>query len=274
MTKKIDPKFLDQAFDGIEIPDDSTVRRQTAVAKRNQSGWYEKNNARLQDPEYVKRLSESLKNSDKVKQANKKKGADPKFRKAVSDGLKEWTNSPDYVNPRGMLGKTRSLETRTKASQALLGKEKPLEGNVKISQARQGFKPKQESIEKMREKLIGRETGRSRKVQTPAGVFDKLKDAADYYEVATGSIKNFIAGRNVKEWFKPHLESKGVKFDNLKPLGFSWLGDVNKELNGRQLLTPDGNFKNVKAAAEFYKITPAAIRHRIKTRPHEYHYVD
>ena len=125
----------------------------------------------------------------------------------------------------------------------------------------------------MREKLLGRETGRSRQVQTPAGVFDKLKDAADFYGVATGSIKNFIKGQNVKEWFKPQLEAKGVTFDGLKPLGFSWLGDVKTELGAKRVQTPDGVFENVKSAGDFYNVGAAAIRHRIKSNPTEYFYI-
>jgi hypothetical protein len=235
--------------------------------------WYKKNSERLEDPEYLKKLSESLKNSDAVKIAAKKKGADPDFRKAVSKGILRYTNSPDYVNPRGMLGKKASEETKKKQSNALTGLVKPLEGNKKISEARKGKSPKQESIEKMREKLLGKETGRSRQVQTPVGVFDKLKDAADYYGVATGSIKNFIKGQNVKEWFKPQLELKGVMFEGLKPLGFAWLGDMKSELGAKKIKTPDGIFANVTEAGKFYNVGPATIRHRIKAQPEKYSYI-
>lgn len=232
--------------------------------------WYAANSKRLEDPEYLKKLKTSLQNSQNVKQAAKKRGADPEFRKSVSEGVLRYTSSPDYVNPRGMLGKTHSQEWKDNQSNTQHGKVKPLEGNKKISEGRKGRKPKQESIEKMRKALTGRESGRSRKVKTPAGIFDKLKDAAAYYEVAPGSIKNFINGVNVKEWFKPHLESKGIKFKGLKPLGFEWMGNIEKELGAKKIQTPDGIFNNAKEAGKFYNITPEAIRHRIKSQPDRY----
>lgn len=238
-------------------------------AARNRSkdpNWIEANTRRLNDPKYIKRLSESITQFYKDNpEFQKEKVKTDKWKQSHKEGVDNYVNSSDYVNPRGMLGKRHSEESKQKQSKIHSGKIKPLEGNAKISQFRKGKKPKQESIEKMREKLLGRETNRSRKVQTPAGDFNKIKEAAEYYEVSTGSIKNFISGQNVKEWFKPHLESKGVKFDGLKPLGFSWLGNVHEELGAKKIHTPDGIFDDVKIAAEFYKITPTAIRHRIKS---------
>jgi len=243
------------------------------IDRSKDSEWYKANSKRLEDPEYLKRLSETLKNSEAVKIAAKKKGADPAFRKAVSEGGLKHTNSPDYVNPRGMLGKTHTEEWKENKSKESKGKPK-CEGHGKnVSKARQGKSPKQESVEKMRQRLLGKETGRSRQVQTPAGIFDKLKDAADHYGVATGSIKNFIKGQNVKEWFKPQLEAKGVPFAGLKPLGFAWLGEMENELGAKQVQTPDGIFENVKSAGEFYKVGAATIRYRIKAQPEKYSYV-
>lgn len=237
------------------------------------SEWYKANSKRLEDPEYLKKLSESLKNSEAVKEKAKRQSEDPEFAAKIRATALKNVASPDYVNPRGMLGKTHSEEWRENQSKVLSGKSKSLEHNERVSAARKGKKPKEESVKKMREKLIGKETGRSRKIQTPAGVFDKLKDAADYYEVATGSIKNFIKGQNVKEWFKPQLEAKGVIFDGLKPLGFAWLGDMKNELGAKQVQTPDGVFENVAAAGDFYKVGAATIRYRIKSHPNTYFYI-
>lgn len=244
------------------------------IDRSKDSEWYKANSKRLEDPEYLKKLSDSISqfyidNPD----FQKEKVNSPKWKSAQKEGMRKYLDNEDYVHPRGMLGKTHTDEWRENQSKLLKGKSKSLEHNERVSAARKGKKPKTESVEKMREKLIGRETGRSRQVQTPAGVFDKLKDAADFYGVATGSIKNFIKGQNVKEWFKPQLEAKGVTFDGLKPLGFSWLGDVGKELGAKQVQTPDGIFENVKAAGDFYNVGAAAIRHRIKSNPTEYFYI-
>jgi hypothetical protein len=271
---KINPKLLDEVFKDVDIPSDQQMARQVAVLKRNERGWYEANSARLANPEYIEKLSSSIKefytNNPDFQQ---KKVKSKKWKENHSKGCQEYLNSPDYVNPKGMLGKKRSEQSKKKSSEKLKGQIKPLEGNKKISEARKGRKPQQESIEKMREKLLGRETGRSRKVQTPAGVFEKLKDAADHYGVSTGSIKNYIQGKPVKDWFKPKLEEQGVKFKQLYPLGFAWLGDADKELGAKAVSTPNGVFLDIRAAAEFYKITPAAVRHRIKAQPNNYFYI-
>jgi hypothetical protein len=243
------------------------------IDRSKDSEWYKANRKRLEDPEYLKKLSESLKNSEAVKEKAQRQREDPEFAAKIRTTALKNVASPDYVHPRGMLGKTHTEEWRENQSTLLKGKEKSLEHNERVSKARKGKKPKEESVEKMREKLLGKETGRSRKIQTPIGIFDKLKDAADYYGVATGSIKNFIKGQNVKEWFKPQLEEQGVLFDGLKPLGFSWLGDMTEELGAKQVKTPDGVFENVKAAGAFYQVGPATIRYRIKTQPEKYSYI-
>jgi hypothetical protein len=243
------------------------------IAARQRSAdpeWHKANSKRFDDPEYTKRLSIAIKNSPATKEKARRQSEDPDFAAKISASALKNTSSPDYVHPRGMLGKTHSQETKQNQSKAHSGKIKPLDGNKKISEARKGRLPKQESIEKMRKTLTGRESGRSRKVKTPAGIFDKLKDAADFYEVSTGSIKNYINGQFVKDWFKPHLESKGVKFKGLKPLGFKWIGEVEKELGPKKIQTPDGIFNSAEEAGLFYNITGAAIRHRIKSQPDKY----
>ena len=48
------------------------------------------------------------------------------------------------------------------------------------------------------------------------------------------------------------------------------MGNAKEELGAKRIQTPDGIFENTNAAAEFYKITPAAIRHRIKAQPEKY----
>jgi hypothetical protein len=266
---------IENEFEDIQdFFDEKAIATRTAVKNRDYKTWYAANSERLNDLEYVKKLSESISTFYKDNpNFQKEKVNSKKWKEAHKEGVKNYINGPDYVHPKGMLGKIRSEESKKKASEKLKGQVKPLEGNKKISEQRLGKKPKHESIEKMRQKLLGRETGRSRQVQTPSGVFNKLKDAADHYGVSTGSIKNFIAGQNVKEWFKPHLESKGVMFNDLKPLGFSWLGDVQKELGAKKVQTPDGIFDNVVLASIFYKITPTAIRFRIKAQPNKYFYI-
>jgi hypothetical protein len=232
--------------------------------------WYSKNSERLNDPEYLEKLSASITqfyidNPDFAKE----RVNDPEWKKAHAEGCRRYVESADYVNPRGMLGKTHSEEWRTLMSDLMSARPKPLEGNKKVSEWRKNnWKPKQESIEKMRKTLTGRESGRSRKVQTPNGVFEKLKDAADFYGVTTGAVKNWLNKTTTtiaKKDVRDKLIAKGVVLDeNGFPQGFEWLGDAKSELGAKRVITPDGIFDNTNKAAEYYKITPAAMRTRCK----------
>ena len=58
MKQRITPQLSDSIFEGIEIPDDRVVSKQTQIAKRELSGWYEKNLARINTPEYRQLKSE------------------------------------------------------------------------------------------------------------------------------------------------------------------------------------------------------------------------
>ncbi len=243
MKQRITPQYSDNIFEGIELPDDQTLRRQTAIAKRELSGWHEKNTARLNDPEYKKKLSESLANSEKVLERNRTQVNDPAWQEAQRKGYQEYLNSPDYINPRGMLGKKRSKESKQKSSQSLKGKIRPLEGNDKLRKYRKGKKVSTEVLEKVSKALKGRETDKCRRVQTPQGEFAKLKLAAEAYNVSPEAIK---------QWMKK------------KPNEFYFLDNINA-LGAKKISTPDGIFNNAQEAAAYYSISANAIRHRIKT---------
>lgn len=240
--------------------------------------WYEKNTTRFDDPEYLAKLSNSIKRFyDDNPDFQQNKVNDPKWKKAQAEGCRRYIESPDYVNPRGMLGKKVSEEVKQYMSDLLSGVPKTLEHNQQVSEWRKNnWRPKQESIEKMRKTLTGRESGRSRKVQTPNGVFEKLKDAAEFYGVTTGAVKNWVNKTTTtiaKKDVRDKLVAKGVVLDeNGFPQGFEWVGDVKSELGAKKIQTPDAIFENCKAAAAHYKITSAAVRHRI-SKWQEWNYI-
>lgn len=256
---------IDAEFDDFEF-DEAAIEMATRIAKRNDNGWYEKNNARLNDPEYVAKLAKSLQESAAVKAAGKIRANDPMWIKNQKEGCQQYINSPDFVPSYGMLGKKRSDESKAKGSQSLKGLVKPLEGNKKISEWRKkNFKPTAESIEKSASKIRGVPTDKNRPVKTPAGRFDRIRDAAEYYGVSTGTIKNFCNKIRTKDHMKPRLIEKGVKFNKDGIIiGFSFVNSVDIDMSGKKVKTPDGIFENVKAAAEFYNISTPAIRYRIK----------
>jgi hypothetical protein len=69
-----------------------------AVNNRDAS-WHESNSERLKDHAYMERWRESLRNSEKLKEARKTQKQNPKWKTAHSYGMKEYVRSPEYVNP-------------------------------------------------------------------------------------------------------------------------------------------------------------------------------
>lgn len=230
--------------------------------------WYNKNSERFNDPSYVEKLSASITQfyiDNPSFQQEKVNSLE--WKKAHAEGCRKYVEDPNYVNPRGMLNKTHTEDWKEFMSALLSGVPKPKEGNQKISNWRKdNWSPKQESIDKMRKTLTGRESGRSRRVQTPAGIFNKLKDAADFYGVSTGAVKNWLNKTTdtiSKKDVRDRLVAKGVVLnDNGFPQGFAWLGDAQTELGAKRVCTLDGIFENVNEAAKHYGITPTAIRAR------------
>lgn len=177
-------------------------------ASRVKNGWYEKNTERFSDPEYIKKLSEAIKNSE----AHKKQ-------KQQLDELRRTT--------------PRSFEANAKNSASQKGRQVSEETRRKISQAQ-----------------TGKETGRSKPVQTPKGRFDKIQDAATAFGVSPESIKYRIKTRPTEYFFLEGAELYNVRCP---------------------IMTPDGPFKDTSAAGDHYNITREAIGYRLKAKPKEYY---
>ena len=206
--------------------------------------WYAKNSARLDDPKYLKKLSKGIKQFH-IDNPNFKKelAKDPKWIEAHAEGCRKWVESPDYVHPKGMLGKTLSEESRKKMSEAQFGKENSLEGNAKISEHRKGWTYTEETKQKISKALTGRTHSRVRSVMTPKGEFEKTKDAAVAFNVTPDAIRL---------WVK----------DDRKP-DFYFTNDATLTKR-KKVITPDGVFENVHEAHKFYNISGKAIAYRIK----------
>lgn len=222
-------------------------------------------------------LKKTNKDKELKRQAMLKYWQNEENKKAHHDALMKYVNSEEYVNPKGMLGKTRSKESREKASKSLYKKCMPKTANDKLSKYHTGRKKSKKSIEKMKQSLTGRETGRSRKVQTPHGVFDKLRDAASYYGVTNGSIKNWVNKTTTtitKVAVREKLIAKGVELDeNNFPIGFSWVDSSNLSyLPGKKIQTPDGIF-TLEEASKYYGVSKNAISYRVN-KWHDWHYIE
>ena len=182
--------------------------------------------------------------------ANRANAKDPKWIEAKERGQRAYIDSPDYVNPKGMLGKKHKEGHSELMSNKLTGKAKPVEGNKKISIARKGIKRTDEEIKKISQTLTGKETGRKHSVVTPLGKFEKIKDAG---------IAHNVHETTIRLWIKT------------KPNEFRY--DENHTA-AKKISTPDGIFDNIREAAKFYEITPQAMRARVKSKSGKYSYIE
>ena len=70
---RITPEYSDSIFEGIEIPNDREVRKQTAIAKRELAGWHEKLVKSHNEPAYL----------EKIRHLNRARSQDPEYRKKM-----------------------------------------------------------------------------------------------------------------------------------------------------------------------------------------------
>ena len=212
--------------------------------------WHEKNTARMKDPVFRKKLSTSLKNSDLVVTRNRTQKSNPKWVKAHNIGIERYLSDPNYVNPRGMLGKKHKKETleQLSDSQSKVKHTKKWNANISMARKNHNFLTDQ-SKKKISKALSGRPTGRTVVVKTPKGTFDGYFRAAKAYGVSPGGIKLWI--KTKPKQFKVVKNNHGAK----------------------KIKTPKGIFENVSVASESYGISPQALRARIKTKPNEYYYI-
>lgn len=176
-----------------------------------------------------------------ITMANRIKAESEEWREALNEGVQKYINSPDYVNPRGMLGKKRTEHAIQKTVEANSGKAKSVSHNEKVSEARTGTTLTDEAKQKLKDINTGKTTSKVRRVWTKEkGEFDKLKFAAKAFGVSPEAIKL---------WMKT------------KPDEFKFLTELPK---AKRVHTDHGVFENVASVAKEHNITPQAVRYRIK----------
>jgi len=117
MTQRITPEYSDNVFEGIEFPDNKEILLQTRIAKRELSGWYEKNKERYGDAEYKERWRQSIKD----------RYADPEIREMQSRKVKGVPKSEIHkqrVREARLKAPPRSADTRKKLSDCQLGNQR------------------------------------------------------------------------------------------------------------------------------------------------------
>ena len=132
------------------------------------------------------------------------------------------------------------------------GRQFSEEFKEKIRQAR-----KNEILNGTRKIIKGGEHSNARRVSTPNGVFETLKEAAISYKVTTLTIRKWI--KSGKEGFvfnsPPRVRSLPSKKDNLS-------GSSNG--SARAVITPSGRFGTLKEAALFLGIGTKRLTNIIK----------
>ena len=118
MKQRITPKLSDSIFEGVDIPDDKTIRKQTALAKRELSGWYEKNSQRYEDQEYKDRWSKKIRESYANNESLRNIQRDKVLGKKCTDEHKE------NVRKARLNAPPRTIETKQKISKAQKGNTK------------------------------------------------------------------------------------------------------------------------------------------------------
>jgi hypothetical protein len=259
---KIDFSDLDAVADFLEneAPSETSLL-QSQIAKERyynpdyKKKWLDRNNKRLNDPAYKQKLSDAqtkwyAENPGLAKERVNTPEARANHRKAMQN----YVNSPDYVNPRGMLGKKRTEEAKLKSSIALSGKAKPIEGNKKISEHFKGKKKSASAKAKVSKTMKGRTTNKGRRVMTPKGEFAKITLAARAYGVTDMAIKNKIV--------------------NPKHPDFYFLDDIHS-LGAQKVHTDKGIFDNCSKAAKAYNISANGLRHRLHSdKWPDFYYLD
>jgi len=124
------------------------------------------------------------------------------------------------------------------------------------------------SIELGRTKIIlGGDHFAARKVRTPKGDFDSLKNAANAYSIDGGTMRTWI--KKNKEGFlflDAPLSRKPARIKG----GLS--GSKNK--SSRAILTPEGRFETIKEAAAFFGLSKGAFSNELKKPNSLFKYVD
>ena len=117
MIQRITPEYSDSIFEGIEIPDDAVVKKQTQIAKRELSGWYEKNKERYKDEEFKERWKKSIKDRYEDPEVREKQ------RQSVL-GVPKTEIHRQRVREARLKAPPRSADTRKKLSDSQLGNQK------------------------------------------------------------------------------------------------------------------------------------------------------
>lgn len=111
-----------------------------------------------------------------------------------------------------------------------------------------------------------------KEIITPTGTYPSLKEAARQLGISIELI-NYRCAAGVRQ--RAAAAAGKPRPGYIDFTGWEKRNTADRERGyKRAVITPDGKFDSVKAAAEHYEITPASILNRIRNWSDEYKYAD
>ncbi len=99
------------------------------------------------------------------------------------------------------------------------------------------------------------QSARRKRLVTPAGVFESLKSAAEFFEINTGTLKSVMKADSRFHYLDDREDVKLMTFDkNFK---------IVKRFISKPVVTPVGTFSSIKEAAKANSMRTAALRSKI-----------
>jgi hypothetical protein len=243
MTKKIDPKLLDQAFEGIEIPDDKQMAQQVGHAKRLLNGWLDKvQKSRAEqnsDPEYKKLQKQWFDNSyDKRIQAIKNKWQDEEYRQVMAEASRKKAQDPNWLEKVRANAETRkgSEEWSQMMSKILKEKYADPEQRKKITEVNR----KKAQDPEIRKKLSDFAKERAKDPE----YIQKLRDA--------------MQRRKSRPEYQDQVKKRT---------------DASIQAKSKPIMTRHGAFLNKPKAAEYYQVDPGMIGYWMKKHSDEFYFI-
>jgi hypothetical protein len=193
-----------------------------------------------QDKDKVDQILEKRKatiESDEYQDKKKKIYSDPERLKKVIAGGR--TQAKSFTTPEGVFDASTDAAKHYGLTPRTMRQRAKLKPHLYYYTEDGPGKPLPPKPKPVKEKYV-------RRVETPDGVFDNIRDAGNHYNVHPDTIKYRI--RNVD--------------------GYRWLDD---KFPKKQVMTPNGVFESLDVAAAHYDKTPKTITRWMKSRPTEFY---
>lgn len=111
-------------------------------------------------------------------------------------------------------------------------------------------------------------------VMTPEGIMHGMSQTCEYYKITTGSLRDRMH-YNPTEYY--YCDVNGNKIDSNRKFADSTNYKIAAQQRKKAVHTPAGNFDSIKDACNYYNLTAATIREKLKSSKSihdEWYYID